>query len=272
MTYRPRYVTQFDGSRYASGNCVAASAAMDLDRDTRGRERTSGAKVRSLTGDTSGGLTLEQADIALRRGWPDRDHLDVRPRVSWSDTTAAIRRGQGALLLGSYAVLADAGYDGSPGFRDNHAIWVNEISGMMALKYDPLCDHRRAGIPQDPTWVPLDVLRRFAGLLVVDELGTRLGLGSAQVGLSRDTEPLYQVVVSAGRFFRYFLNADRQITHREAHHTGGFSAHVSSPVLCAWESGTANPRSLVQVTTRASAYYGWYVQPGSTNVKLRAIP
>jgi hypothetical protein len=273
MALRPAYRSQFKPlTGWSPYDCGPATAAMALDRDTLGQERTDHVRVRTLTNDRSGGTTLEQLDIALRVGWPGRDHLDVRPRIAFDDAVAMTRRGQAGIWTVNYGVLADAGLDGSPGFRGSHFILISEISGQRALKYDPTCDRRRTGIPQDPTWMGLDTLRRAAGLLLVDpDTGTRLGLGSAQVAFTRDTEPDYLVAVK-GDFWRYIVNRDGLIVEHYTHHSGGLSAKVAAPRLMRWVSTSSqNPRSLVQVQQPGSPINGWYLQPGSKGVTLRRL-
>lgn len=278
MTYRPVLVIQGDGSRFQWENCGPACSGTHLDRDTRGASRTTGARVRALTGDLSGGTNLAEDDTALLRGWGPRDHMDVRPRVAWADVLAALDRGQGVSLSASYAPISGTVWDGSPGFTANHRFFINERGSNGLYVYDPLADGRRAGIPKGPHWIPESIMERAAGLLMLDpETRRRIGLGYAQVGLTRDTEPDYRAVVTAALapayFWRYFVDSLGRITGHDKAHTGGFSATCSAPQLHGWATAAArakySPRSLVRLTSGSRS--GWYVQPGSGHVTIRRI-
>ncbi|HEV8489046.1 MAG TPA: hypothetical protein VGQ58_04600 [Candidatus Limnocylindrales bacterium] len=266
MTYRPGFVRQGDGSSAQWDNCAAATGAMDLDRDTRGAQRTTGAKVRQLTGTTSGGLTLPQIDAALVRGFGPRDHLDVRPKLAWDQAMAHIRAGQGAEVYFSYRPFVGTPYDCFSGrFAGIHAAWANELSADGTKLYwgDPGADGRRSDVPRGFLWVPVSLVRSAAGLYV--------GAGYVQLGLSRDTEPSYRLHLNVGtRFRRYFLSGGR-ITRSVADRTaGGFGSTCTAPRLFRFSdavqarrraAGLAplSPRSLVRVTNPKSSRYGWWI-------------
>jgi hypothetical protein len=193
MTYRPHQVDQLDGSRYAGTNCTCASAAMALDRHTTGGTRTTASRVRTLTGDTSGGTNLRQNEAALIKGW--NVDLDLRLPTTWPDFCFRLDMGQGAILQGASSATHGTIYSASETFRGNHAWFVNErrrlsVKGNRVtqfLVYDPLADGRRAGIATSPMWIPEPIVRRFAALL---NTGSRLlGDGRAYAGFTRDTDP-----------------------------------------------------------------------------------
>lgn len=271
MTYRPIFVKQADGSALQWSNCGPASSAMHLDRDTRGAHRTTGARVRLLTGDHVGGTNLGEDDAALLKGWPERDHMDVRPRLLWTDAMRALDRGQGLSMSISYAPFSGTKFDGSPGFTKNHRIFVNERAMGELLVFDPLDDKRRTGIPAAPVWVPETLVRKAAGLLDLNGAGLRLGLGWAQVGLTRDTEPNYTIsaISPGGTYFRYFLNNTGGITTHTAQHATSFTYPCSSPRLHSFVNGRYNPRSLVKILS--GPLIGWYVQANSVILKLRTV-
>lgn len=192
----PVFVKQLDGSRYAGLNCTCAAGAMALDRHTLGTDRTSGARVRSLTGDTSGGTTLPQVAAAIRSGW--NVSLEVRLGISWAGFDAALRAGKGAILQGSSAATKGTKWQASETFAGNHAWFVNEGRGWAERNgvwspaeykvYDPLADGRRPAIAKSPMWIPAATVRKFAALLEVTP-GNRLGTGRAYAAFTRDTEP-----------------------------------------------------------------------------------
>ena len=185
-TYRPRQVDQLDGSRYEGLNCNCAAAAMALDRHTLGKDRTTGAYVRALTGDTSGGTNLAQVDAALNKRW--NVNLDVRYGLSFDAFMDKIQAGHGAILQGSCLATKGTTYQESESFAGNHSWFVNSHNADGFLCYLPLGDARRAGITDSPRRIPKSVVYKFAGLLDLGT-GTRLGMGKVYAGFTRDTEP-----------------------------------------------------------------------------------
>lgn len=197
--YDPDLVIQGDGSKYQWLNCNCACAAMALDRDTQGRSKTTGAKVRAITGDTSGGTTLAQVERALNSGWPGVDHLEVRYRYPFTDLMEDVDDGHGVILQGGYRPFHAAGLAGSATFYGNHSVFLNEVilvwvrAGVLDLDrskgkiFDPLWDGRRSYIPSKRwRWVDLRLLWSFAGLLDLGN-GYRLGAGMTYAGLTRET-------------------------------------------------------------------------------------
>jgi hypothetical protein len=255
MTYRPAFVRQGDGSPAQWDNCAAATGAMNLDRDTRGVLRTTGARVRQLTGQSYGGLTLAQIDAALLKGFGPRDHLDVRPKISFVDAMTHLRAGQGAELFYSYRPLVGTRFDCWSGrFAGIHASWMNELSPDGTLIYwgDPGADGRRADVPKGFQWIPVSLVRQAAGLYA--------GAGYAQLGFSRDTEPAYRARIKAGsKFLHYYVRDGRIIGHVVNRTPNGFSARCRAPRLYRWDSRhpTLSPRSLVKLTSGSRE--GWYI-------------
>lgn len=187
---RPVFVKQLDGSRYAGLNCTCASAAMALDRHTIGAKHATGAYVRFLTGDTTGGTTLAQVDAALARTWGV--NLDVEYGLSWDAFSTRIRAGQGAILQGWAAVTRGTRWQASETFGGNHAWYVNDRNDDGFLVYDPLADGRRPGIAKSPMRIPAAVVREFAGRLNVGDPAEgyhALGLGKVYAAFTKDTEP-----------------------------------------------------------------------------------
>lgn len=202
MTYTPEPVPQNDGSPYRWLNCTCAAGATALDRDTLGAHTTTGGRVRSLTGDTVGGTSIDQVDGALRKGWPPEDHLDTRWAMPFDDAVAEVAGGRGAeVALGYDGGFAGSDLDGSPGFTGNHAVFWNAVivikadashidyEASRAQIYDPLWDGRRTTIPSKMfRWVKLSLLRNACGRLTLSG-GGRLGVGLGYFGFTRDTEP-----------------------------------------------------------------------------------
>ncbi len=176
------------GEKLGWKSCTAYAMAMGIDSATAGAKRPSGCKIRKLTGDTVKGLMLSQvAEVAL-------EHYDVRVAVrtgsnSISTASAAkqVRLGRGFVLQGNTGALPKTLQSGGP-VAANHAVWVNEVRGGdddapgEALVYDPAADGRRPGIDKAPTWWAWDDVVAFAGALVLDDKGRKLGRGRMYAG------------------------------------------------------------------------------------------
>lgn len=197
--YDPHPVQQADGSYYEWQNCTAASAATGLDRATSGKSKTTGARVRTLSGDTSGGLTLVAVDLALHRGW--NVDIDVRWMIPFYDLCAEVASGHGTILQGGYSVFHAYHLAGSLAFFGNHAIWWNEVrlvwhgvgldlDKSQAYIYDPLWDGRYSYVPSKQfRWVTLRMLYQFAAMLDLGS-GKLVGAGRAYAGMVARTAPL----------------------------------------------------------------------------------
>lgn len=161
QAYRPTFVKQLDGSAYAGFNCNCAVAAMLLDRMTKGKETTTGAKIRSLMGITTPATTPEEADAALNKGWK----VDVLTgRFPVAEMDEHLVKGEGLSVVVIYAPIAKAGraYSGQEsGFTGFHELLVNEKhpTADEYLIYDPLADGRRATVAKSPIWYPGSLLR-----------------------------------------------------------------------------------------------------------------
>lgn len=171
MTYRPTFRKQLDGSKCEGTNCGCASAAMAAQRHQEGHDPVNhhgwpprAPEVRNriiaVYGGGCTGTSLPEQDGAVTHLY--EANLSVRYNVPWSSFKSLIISGRGAIVCMRYSVISPTKYDACPGFTGNHAIFVNErrSSDGRFLVYDPLADHRRAGIPQGPQWWPADLLRR----------------------------------------------------------------------------------------------------------------
>jgi hypothetical protein len=199
-TYLPTFVKQLDGSTFAGSNCNCAVAAMALDRETLGRDTTTGKRVRQLTGDTSGGTTQRQVVDALMRGW-DAD-LDLSLNIKTADALKRLDSGQGMMLAGQSSATRGTKWQASETFGDNHQWWCNErrknsqvAGGYQWLIMDPLGDGRRPGIADfsEGLWLPQEVVLSFARRLNVsatpDKTYVPIGVGKFYAVFTHDTEP-----------------------------------------------------------------------------------
>lgn len=195
MTYIAHPVKQLDGGPFASGNCVAASDAMLLDRSSAGAIRTTGSHIRALTGDVLGGLTLNQVAFVNRATYGIGG--EYQHQFSWAQLPAASRN-RGFILLGYYGFLANTRYDCfKGGFFGNHAIWINGRNANGTWRgADPGADGRPDGhghVPLGYQDYPDALLRSFAGNLITSTGPIhRLGLGFAQVLFSTPDGPTNQ--------------------------------------------------------------------------------
>lgn len=207
VAYRPRIVHQLKrdpnatwGNNFLGSNCGCAVDAMTADRATKGAIRKTGARMRELIGDRTGGTNLEQSDKVLASLGVS---LEVRTPGRFVDLEAALYAGRGANVAGWYAPVQGTKYQGSETFTGSHRIFLNEGRGWSKgsdgrmhaaeiLVLDPLADGRRAGIDEGPTWWPTELVESFTWRLDVSDPAEpyrALGKGLAYYGLTIDTEP-----------------------------------------------------------------------------------
>ena len=158
MTYRPPFVKQGDGSRCQWSNCGCAVHAMAANRWRKGVDPRNShgwpptpSEIRNRISPTHcGGTTLNQNDAAVTYLYGT--DMAVRYNIPWNSFRSLIISGRGAAVSIKYSVISPTKFDASPNFRGNHGVFVNEYraSDGAYLVYDPLADHRRAGIPQGP--------------------------------------------------------------------------------------------------------------------------
>lgn len=164
---------------WASCTCFAGAMAASYDRQVA--KLVAGGTLRRWTGDTIGGTNLAQIDDALNAHTSVR--LDVRYRLAWTEFVDRINSGEGAVLQGWYAPIAQTSFDAGDGFIGNHAIFVPPRWKCM----DPLADGRRPGIYryQGETY-PEALLRDFAGELNIGAGRiVRLGQGLVYAAFTR---------------------------------------------------------------------------------------
>lgn len=179
MVYRPTFRKQGDGSRCQWANCGPASQAMASQRGRLGVDPRNvhgwppmPAEIRNRIARFCPGTNLQEN--AAASAYLYAVGMSVRYYVPWATFQSLLIAGHGAVVQISYSVIAPTAFDGSPGFTGNHAIYVNErrSSDGAFLVYDPLADHRRAGIPQGPQWWSASLLRRAAEAMPGTPTGT----------------------------------------------------------------------------------------------------
>jgi len=137
MVYRAAPVTQRDGSPLASSNCLMAAAAVGLDYHSLGAKTSTGAKMRSYSGDTSGGTNTDEIERAWHTGY-DEDPItrDGRP---WSDVLEDLRAGRLVMLQVWHATVGGPCLSGSGSYGHGLAVAPEQHSDGRWLVADPWC-------------------------------------------------------------------------------------------------------------------------------------
>jgi hypothetical protein len=138
--YRPTPISQRDGSPLANSNCRMASIATGLDYDTRGAKRSTGAKMRELSGDTSGGTNSSGARTAWDRGYSET--LTVRDGHTFDDALADLRAGRMVHLDVWAATLGGPCLSGSGAYGHTIAVLPDYTSSGWSVA-DPWCSPGR---------------------------------------------------------------------------------------------------------------------------------
>lgn len=120
---RPKPYPQGDGSWAQWLNCVLASTTMLIHRSTIGRLRPPAWKLRNITGDKVGGVTLQQAaDAAAKAGEPG---LEPRYNLTRLAVRAIVRSGRGIVIIINCAVTVNT-KRATNRFMGLHAVYVND--------------------------------------------------------------------------------------------------------------------------------------------------
>jgi len=264
--YLPKFQAQLQANDPLGGlSCTAYSTAMQIDAATLGATVPTGRQVRLQTGDTTGGLSLAQADAAAQHWHVD---LDVRYRLPFDDFLHRVEAlNQPAQLQGGYGPIADSPYDAGNGFRGNHDILV--MPGRIVL--DPLADGRYPNVYKyQGDAYPADLLERFAGKLNLEprkgQPAQYLGTGWVYAAFVTPAKPWTATVrplagLDKRQFTRYFVSgsgAARIITNHEIRKTRGFQIACTRPVLV-YDRGGQTKRSLVKLTKPGSVYDGFWI-------------
>jgi hypothetical protein len=245
---RPAFQAQnpaISGYYLGWSSCTAFASAMAASFDRQVSKLCTGGQVRQETGDTTGGLTLAQVDLALRVRWTV--DLDTRYRLSWTDFAAKINAGRAAILQGGYGPIADSRFDAGRGFRGNHAIAV--LPGWIGM--DPLADGRYGETyAYKGEAYPQSLLKAFAGKLNVG--GTLLGSGLVYASFTHDRVSNVRYVFSLGEAdYTVFTISGTRIAGTRIAHTGGFTASCTQPQIYSWSGHTS--QSLVRLTSGSHA-------------------
>lgn len=127
----PAPVTQFDGSPFEALNCMAAVAAMALDAATG--IKTTGARIRELQDDKSGGIGLDDVRVAFKRGWGRGFTISRSPATLQKRLAAHL----GAAVAGRYSAVPRS-IRNQKDFTGAHAVYaVGLVPGGVRI-IDPI--------------------------------------------------------------------------------------------------------------------------------------
>lgn len=137
--------------------CTNLSAAMLIDRSTRGRIRISGCQVRDETGDYIGGTTLPQnATVCEAHGVKVEQHVGPNVCTSWYAGYQA-SMGRAFILQGNTSAIGKGNV--------NHAVLVNEVDGPVSAGVSPKSAFVFDPWSSGPAWWSWDKVKAFAAEL-----------------------------------------------------------------------------------------------------------
>lgn len=246
-TYVARHRAQLafsEGGKYGPVNCTPVGFSRALDQGTCGKELVTGAQIRAASTEpipdpASPGMNLDQGDDAVFRLTAGRVNFDSRRMY---DADVAIRRilgGEPAVIQFQRSALISLGFGFGNAFAGGHAASADGIGG---LHIDDTLTRR---FP-----VTAAQMKTILGSLLLSS--GPVGYGKAYVSFAPDMTVEWRVVVRAGKFGLYTVDAARRlVTATRVPITGGFSARCTSPRSFRW-TGHAS-QSLVILTSGALA-------------------
>jgi hypothetical protein len=159
--YRAAFEKQLTGSALGSVNCNSASGAMLADQATLGLKDPTPDQFRAASGDTTGGMPIATIGETLENHYGVGVTVyDGNDGFTFDQLVLALKRGQFAVVNGDYDVIPH-NLAGSKTFDEYHSEFWQAWSPTGIIAGDPLCDGRRAGIPNGYVKYPLDVARKF---------------------------------------------------------------------------------------------------------------
>jgi len=157
--YLPGFEKQLTGTTLGSNNCAAASGAMLIKQATLGIKNPSADWVRRKTGDTEGGLMMNQIASVMDEMGIDVMLFDHNDKLKYKRLARLLRRGAFAVVAGDYDVIPErlngADYDGFHGVFYHQRFKINQRVG------DPLNDGRRGDVPEGYVKWPNDIAYRY---------------------------------------------------------------------------------------------------------------
>jgi hypothetical protein len=137
---------------------------MLADKWTNGDIQPTHGELRRLSGDSSGGSSFEELQVAFHRlGLHISLNAHGDSTLTWGGLLERLRNGAGAVVLGDDGQLPrwygrwDTRFWRKEGKEDNHAVYVERYSHGRVWIMDPLA---RGGWKGE--WISVAALRRFA--------------------------------------------------------------------------------------------------------------
>jgi hypothetical protein len=192
MSYTPDVYHQLDGSAFQQANCVPSTGTMLMDRASAAKWRVAAPKLRTMSGDTSGGLTYSQIAPVVAKATAN----EVVPTVITTDRAglkALIVAGHGAGVSILCSVTVNTPYH-TGSYTGGHSIYVNAWRYNATLDRDEfLVEDPGRGTstnPLGPVWWPAWLLYKAAE--------ARSGGTAIFALLGRDTEGVTRTATIAG--------------------------------------------------------------------------
>ena len=198
-----------DGKCLGWLSCSAYGCAHLVDRATAGRKSPSGCSIRRGTGDTMGGLTINQ--VAYVAETVHGVHIDARVGsnvVSPAYLARQLRAGRPVIAQGDAIAFKGTHVQSTAG-AVAHLVMFNHVRGgtldnpSEVLMYDSAADGDRHGwgtADQGPTWISWTLARKFMAALRPSGPGTDvIGPKWCYAGIGPDTEPHVRLITGAIR-------------------------------------------------------------------------
>lgn len=158
--YRAKFEKQNTGSALAWSNCAAASAAMLADQSTLGMKDPTPDRIRKLTKDFEGGLTMSQVGSALDRIGIHTTVYDGSDGYTWRKMHEDLLEGRFMVVAGDYDVIP-VELRGDKDYGGFHAVFFHEVDDGHVIVGDPLNDGRREDIPRGYLRWPIEVAKAY---------------------------------------------------------------------------------------------------------------
>jgi hypothetical protein len=191
MPYTPDVYHQLDGSAFAQANCVPSTGTMLMDRASVAKWRVPAPTLRTMSGDTSGGMSYSQIAPVVAKATAN----EVVPTVVTTDRAglkALIAAGHGAGVSILCSVTINTPYH-TGSYTGGHSIYVNAWRYNASLGRDEfLVEDPGRGTstnPLGPVWWPAWLLYKAA---------EARSAGSIVILLGRDTEGVTRTATIAG--------------------------------------------------------------------------
>jgi hypothetical protein len=157
--YLAGFEKQLTGASLDSKNCAAASAAMLADQMTLGIRNPTPDWVRKQTGDTEGGLMMNQIAAVLDEMGIDVMLFDHNDKLKWSRLHPMLSRGHFAVVAGDYDVVPEK-LNGAD-YQGFHAVLYQQRFVTNQRVGDPLNDGRRGDVPKGYIKWPNNLAYRY---------------------------------------------------------------------------------------------------------------